>query len=181
MLRGASGAGKSTLLHLMAGLMLPTEGAVHVDDRNLNSMNDQERSRLRREHFGLIFQKLNLLTHLTVSENVELSLSGSSREERAKRVAQALARVKMAELAQVRASLLSGGEQQRVAVARVLAQGPMVILADEPTSSLDDENAAFVIKALKTAAQGKTLFIASHDDRLKDSFQDIRTLEELSK
>jgi putative ABC transport system ATP-binding protein len=181
LLRGASGSGKSSLLHLMAGLMLPTEGTVQVGDRTLNSMNDQERSRLRREHIGLIFQKLNLLSHLTVSENVQLSLLGLSEAEKAKRVAQALARVKITDLAGARASVLSGGEQQRVAVARVLAQSPLMILADEPTSSLDDENAAFVIEALKIAAQGKTLFVASHDDRLTGSFKDIRTLSELSK
>ena len=122
-----------------------------------------------------------MLSHLTVAENVQLSLPSQNRNknESSKRVAQALARVNIAELSHTRASVLSGGEQQRVAVARVLAQSPSIILADEPTSSLDDENATFVIEALKSAAQGKTLFVVSHDDRLKSAFKDIRTLESL--
>jgi ABC-type lipoprotein export system ATPase subunit len=162
----------------MAGLMLPSEGTVHLGTHELNVMSDVERSQLRRSTLGLIFQKLNLLAHLTVSENVELAMPSSG--DKVKRVAEALARVNMTEFAQARTSILSGGEQQRVAVARVLAQAPEIILADEPTSSLDDENAAFVMNALKNAAQGKTLLVVSHDDRLMKSFKDIRTIEDLS-
>ena len=173
LLRGASGTGKSSLLHLIAGLMRPSSGEIHVDGRDLSSMNDADRALFRRQHLGVIFQKLNLLSHLTVAENIALV----SRD--AKAIASALARVKMGEMADVRASVLSGGEQQRVAVARVLAQSPDLILADEPTSSLDDENASFVIDALKAAAQGKTFLVVSHDDRLAREFKDIRSLQEL--
>lgn len=161
--------------------MLPTTGAIHVGDHEITKMTDAERARFRRTNIGLIFQKLNLLSHLTVAENVELALSPNlaPAEGRAKRVASALARVKLGDRSGERTAVLSGGEQQRVAVARVLAQAPELILADEPTSSLDDENAAFVIEALKSAAQGKTLLVVSHDDRLHQAFKDVRTLGDL--
>lgn len=160
----------------MAGLMLPTHGSVVLDGRPLSSLSDSERARLRRSSIGLIFQKLNLLSHLTAEENVALAISNGAKKTTA---ASALARVGLGEMAGVRASLLSGGEQQRVAVARVLAQVPEIVLADEPTSSLDDENARFVIEALKSAAQGKTLLVVSHDDRLHREFADVLALEDL--
>lgn len=153
--------------------MLPTEGSVVLDETRLSDLSDSARAKLRRDSIGFIFQKLNLLSHLTVAENV--ALAGGNEAA----VLQALTQIGLAELKSVRASLLSGGEQQRVAVARVLAQAPQIILADEPTSSLDDQNAQFVIEALKKAARGKTLLVVSHDDRLRESFTDIRKLEEL--
>ncbi len=161
--------------------MSPTAGEVHFGERTLSSMNDRERSRLRRQHIGLIFQKLNLLTHLTASENVALALHHQNRSAQDELVAKALGRVRMTDFASVRTANLSGGEQQRIAVARVLAQKPDIILADEPTSSLDDENARFVIEELKSAAKGKTLLIVSHDDRLASHFKDRRSLADLAK
>ncbi len=173
LLRGASGTGKSSLLHLLAGLMLPSQGSITADGVLISDLSDSSRARWRRENVGLIFQKLNLLSHLTVSENVALASSAAQSQ------AQAIHDVGLSELANERASVLSGGEQQRVAVARVLAQPSRLILADEPTSSLDDGNAAFVINALKRASIGRTLIVVSHDDRLASSFSDIRTLESL--
>jgi ABC-type lipoprotein export system ATPase subunit len=173
LLRGASGTGKSSLLHLIAGLMAPTKGSVFVGDQNLAELSDSNRASFRRKSVGLIFQKLNLISHLTVAENV--SLAGGDADA----VATALKSVGLSEMTNVKAALLSGGEQQRVAVARVLAQAPDVILADEPTSSLDDVNAQFVIEALKKAAKGKSLLVVSHDDRLQDQFKDVRLMETL--
>ena len=174
LLHGASGTGKSSLLHLIAGLMQPTSGDVRVGDRSLSTMSEPERSRLRRSSFGLIFQKLNLLSHLTSAENIALSIFDPAR------VSWALEQVRMTAFANERVSNLSGGEQQRIAVARVLAQAPEILLADEPTSSLDDENAAFVADALKKAAKGKTLLVVSHDDRLVSRFSDRRSLSDLT-
>lgn len=153
--------------------MRPSTGSVFLGPHELSALSDGARSTLRRDHMGLIFQKLNLLSHLTVTENVALA-GGPD-------VATALKRVGLAELSEARAAVLSGGEQQRVAVARVLAQKPGIVLADEPTSSLDDKNAAFVIDALKEAARGRTLLVVSHDDRVVRAFSQIVSLEELSK
>lgn len=154
--------------------MNPDAGEIRVGERSFASMSDSERSRWRRAHLGLIFQKLNLLSHLTASENVALVGASSDAAH------EALKRVRLAEFARERVSNLSGGEQQRVAVARVLAQAPAIILADEPTSSLDDDNAAFVIDALKTAATGRTLLVVSHDDRLTSQFTDRRSLADFA-
>ncbi len=187
LIQGASGRGKTTLLHLIAGLFLPSEGVVEIGGNRLTTLNDDERCELRRAQFGIVFQKLNLLEHLTASENVELALpkslpsgKGTGRDEI---VAAALKSVKMTDHADDRAATLSLGEQQRVAVARVLAAKPAIILADEPTSSLDDENAEFVMSALLEAAspkqgQARTLVVVSHDARVKKSFQRIINFSE---
>jgi putative ABC transport system ATP-binding protein len=176
LIQGASGRGKTTLLHLLAGLFLPTSGVVEVNGQRFTSLSDDARCELRRENYGIVFQKLNLLEHLTAAENVELALSAKvSPDSRAQVVSQALAAVQMSEHSEDRAATLSLGEQQRVAVARVLAARPAVILADEPTSSLDDKNADFVMKALFAAAEphngsSPALVVVSHDARVKKLF-----------
>lgn len=171
MIRGASGQGKTTFLHMLAGLFLPTTGRVRIGDQDLTAMTDSERCQLRRRHIGLVFQKLNLLEHLTAAENIMIA-GGASAISRSQAFA-SLASVQMSERADERASWLSVGEQQRIAVARVLAGRPDILFADEPTSSLDDRNAEFVIQALLGAAKGKTLIVVSHDHRVESSFQTI--------
>ena len=171
LIRGASGQGKTTFLHMIAGLFLPTTGRVRIGQYDLSDMTDSERCNLRRQHIGLVFQKLNLLEHLTAAENIILA-GGPGRILHSHAFA-SLASVQMSEHADDRASWLSVGEQQRVAVARVLAAHPDLLFADEPTSSLDDRNAEFVLQALIDAAKGKTLIIVSHDQRLSSSFQHI--------
>jgi ABC-type lipoprotein export system ATPase subunit len=170
LLRGPSGAGKTTLLHLIAGLLAPSEGSVLVNEQNLRFLSDNQRCQLRRSRMGLIFQTLNLLDHLTALENVQLVLSGPSQRDRAM---DALSQMQLTSVPDRLTAVLSLGEQQRVAVARVLAQKPEVILADEPTSSLDDANATVVIQSLLSLPHQPTCIVVSHDHRLPRHFSSV--------
>ena len=165
LIEGPSGAGKTTLLHLLSGLFLAPDSQIQIGSHSLHKLSDDERSELRKSIFGLVFQKLSLLDHLTALENVMLGTSDISRAQGA------LQKLGLDSKVGTRTALLSLGEQQRVAVARVLAQQPQIILADEPTSSLDDESAQIVIQALLQAAQNKTLIVVSHDHRLRSAFR----------
>jgi ABC-type lipoprotein export system ATPase subunit len=167
LIEGPSGIGKTTLIHLIAGLLDPTDGYVFVDDKNLRFLSDGERCDLRRQHFGIIFQKLNLLDHLTALENVRITLRGKDNDDKARA---ALKSVGMDSFANAITVTLSLGEQQRVAAARILAAAPDFILADEPTSSLDDKNAEAVLDAL-FARPDSTLIMVSHDHRIKARFK----------
>lgn len=172
LIQGESGKGKTTFLHMLAGLFIPKEGSVTIGTQILSQLSDKERTELRRKSIGVVFQKLNLLDHLTVEENLELLSKSSS---------QVLEKVQLQKKSQQRCSSLSQGEQQRVAVARVLAQKPGLILADEPTSSLDATNADFVMKSLKEEAHGKTLIVVSHDHRIEKYFDSVIQFEEIIK
>ena len=177
LIRGPSGHGKTTLLHLIAGLFLPPEGDVVVGEAEFHRMSDHARSDFRKKNIGIIFQRLNLLEQLTAYENVLLGMN-SGTELRSKKIDKALAKLKVQDKANVLTAKLSLGEQQRVAVARVLAAEPSLVLADEPTSSLDAENAELVQKNLFDAAQGKTLVIVSHDDRISSGFDQVLHFDE---
>ena len=170
LLHGPSGRGKTTLLNLIAGQFLPHAGSIRVGDVELTALDEDARARFRREHLGIIFQRWNLIDHLTVLENVMLGLSLRGMERRRQRALEALRAVGLEALAARRGGLLSPGEQQRIAVARVRAAEPDVILADEPTSSLDDPGAARVLDALEDAARGRTLLVVSHDPRARARF-----------
>jgi putative ABC transport system ATP-binding protein len=177
LLQAPSGKGKTTFLHLIAGLFQPEEGYVFVGENNLRFLSDEQRCRLRREHFGMIFQKLNLIDHLTAEENVLLALP--ARAHGSGRAKESLERLGIGALAGSRTANLSLGEQQRVAVARVLAARPRIVLADEPTSSLDDANAGAVIDALLTLPGDPTLVVVSHDHRIRSRFERCIDFEEL--
>lgn len=170
LIKGQSGCGKTTFLHLLAGLFSPSQGSVRIGEHDLSQMGDGELCHFRRESLGVIFQKLNILDHLTVEENIFLVSKNTD----------VLKKVKLADRKKDRCSYLSLGEQQRVAVARVLAQAPPVVLADEPTSSLDQVNAEFVMRALKESAQGKTLIVVSHDERIEKYFDQVIDFKELN-
>lgn len=175
LIEGASGKGKTTLLHLIGGLFFPDRGEVHIGEHRLNGMTDEQRCRFRRENIGIIFQKLNLIEHLTPLENVLLA-TGSDAEAKA---IEALKSVGLSDRIKERSGVLSVGEQQRVAVARVLASNPQIILADEPTSSLDEANSTRVMELLFKAAGGKTLVVVSHDHRIENKFNTIMKFEDL--
>lgn len=177
LIQGPSGKGKTTLLHLIAGLFAPTEGSVQVGDQNLRYLSDSELCRMRRRHFGIVFQKLNLLEHLTASENV--LLAAPPRGTDAREVAKALDAVGLSNRADERAGNLSLGEQQRVAVARILVQKPDIVLADEPTSSLDEKNAFLVIRNLIGLDGKRTLVVVSHDHRIEREFTEKLDFERL--
>jgi ABC-type lipoprotein export system ATPase subunit len=169
LIEGPSGVGKTTLIHLLAGLFDPSEGYVFVDEQNLKFLSDASRCALRRKRFGIIFQKLNLLDHLTALENVLIGVSHPNKKELARG---ALREVGMESFCDIVVANLSQGEQQRVATARILAGAPDFILADEPTSSLDDKNSTAVLDALFRLSKS-TLVLVSHDHRVRDRFSTI--------
>ena len=147
---GESGSGKSTLLNLIAGLDQPDAGSVAIDGANLGVMNDEQRTLTRRAKLGFVFQSFHILPHLTVAQNVELPLVllGVAQETRAERVAELLAAVGLGDRGASMPRELSGGELQRIALARALVHRPLLILADEPTGNLDPDTAQTVLRLL---------------------------------
>jgi putative ABC transport system ATP-binding protein len=162
---GPSGCGKSTLLGLVAGLEIPTAGRVSVSGREISSLPDGQRARLRRDQLGLVFQSDNLLPFLTAVENVSLQLALHGADDGYERCLGMLAELGLAGDAEKLPDQLSGGQRQRVAIARALIHRPRVILADEPTGSLDADNSAAVIDLLLVAQResGVTLVVVTHD------------------
>jgi ABC-type lipoprotein export system ATPase subunit len=161
---GPSGCGKSTMLHLIAALDTPTSGAVLVDGRDLRTVRDL--SAYRRNHVGLVFQLHNLLPSQPVLSNVEVVMFGTHRSahERRAHALDLLARVDLAGREHRLPSQLSGGERQRVAIARALANGPELLLADEPTGSLDSVSAGHVLALFQSLhADGMTVVLVTHD------------------
>jgi putative ABC transport system ATP-binding protein len=169
MVMGPSGNGKTTLLNCLSGLDDIDAGTVTVDGRNLFAMTDADRTRHRAERMGFIFQAFNLIPVLSAAENVELPLAvnGVPWKQARVRARAMLARVGLAARVDHRPSELSGGEQQRVAVARALVAEPAVVWADEPTGALDSQTAKGIVALLhEVHAAGQTLVIVTHDDRL---------------
>lgn len=166
-LRGASGSGKSSLLNIIGCLDRPTEGTVTLDGLNVIGRSDPDLSRIRARAIGFIFQSFHLLPRLTAVENVELPMSyAGGRADRDKALT-LLARVGLAQRADHFPTELSGGEQQRVAVARALINAPSVILADEPTGNLDTHAGGEVMQILKSLhEEGRTIVLVTHDDNL---------------
>ena len=167
---GRSGSGKSTLLHLAAGIDVPTRGSVSVRGTPLEGLNETARTRLRRHEIGFVFQLFHLLPHLTVRDNVALPDLIAGVRERAyrERVAALLERVGLPDRADDPVAGLSGGEMQRVAICRALLRRPRLLLADEPTGSLDDASGEVVMDLMlrMVAEEGATLVYATHSREL---------------
>ena len=177
-IEGPSGSGKSTLLSLIGLLDVPTEGELFIKDTAVSALSKSERARFRNQEVGFIFQNFNLIGDLTSYENVELPLTygNASRSERSRRVLEALERVDMKHRTKHYPAQLSGGEQQRVAVARALATDPLILLADEPTGNLDSHNGQAVMALLKRLHDGgSTVCMVTHDPRY--SFYSARTVQ----
>lgn len=164
---GASGSGKSTLLHVLAGLTRPDEGRVFIEGRDLSVLSDRELTRFRRRRIGLVFQAFNLVPALTAEENVTLPIvsDGRGASEVRDRLEALLDRLGLAGRRRHRPDALSGGEQQRVAIARALIAGPAVVLADEPTGSLDSVTGQAICRLLGelSAEQGRTIVVVTHE------------------
>jgi ABC-type lipoprotein export system ATPase subunit len=173
-LLGSSGSGKSTLLSLLAGLDRPTSGTIRVQDRNLSELNAEELARYRRETVGMVFQSFNLLPRMTLEENVELPLrlAEVDRNERESRVSEALERVGLGPRKQHRPSELSGGEQQRGALARALVNRPTILFADEPTGNLDSVNGEQILLLMREFQNslGMTIIMVTHERPLAEKF-----------
>ncbi len=169
---GPSGSGKSTLLHCMSGVLVPDDGQVLFDGRDVAAMSDAERSRLRLENFGFIFQDGQLLPELTATENVALPqiMRGVPRAEAHAEAIDMLTRLGLGAFVDRYPGQLSGGQVQRVAIARALAGPPSVVFADEPTAALDQATGHEVMQQIVAIAQkfGVTLVLVTHDPKIAD-------------
>jgi len=177
---GPSGSGKSTLLHLLGGLDRPTSGEILLDGTAMSSLSKDQLSRLRLTSIGFVFQAYNLIPVLTVLENTAfvLELQGIVRSERIKRAKQILAELGIEQYANQYPHRISGGEQQRVAVARAVVSDPSIVLADEPTANLDTATSLDLIDLMRrlNEEKGATFFFATHDNRLLDRVNRLITL-----
>ena len=169
---GPSGSGKSTLFHILGGLTPPTSGTVLIDGRDLVQMSEADRTRLRKTTVGFVFQKYNLLPTLTGADNIEIArhiagknVAGKNGNERDPQFEEILKLLGISSRLQHKPRALSGGEQQRIAIARALVNHPALLLADEPTGNLDTENSTAVLSILQGLNKrlGQTILMITHD------------------
>ncbi|AZQ65403.1 ABC transporter ATP-binding protein [Flammeovirga pectinis] len=179
---GPSGSGKTTLLNLVGALDEPSEGEILISGKNVAAKSDEESAQLRNEHIGFIFQSYNLLPVYTIFENVEfpLLLQKQSKGERKAAVMQALEWVGLADIANKKPSQISGGQAQRVAIARSIVKKPDIVLADEPTANLDSTNAYKIMDILKKLNKdlGITFVFSSHDTKVIEYLSRVISLED---
>lgn len=177
---GRSGSGKSTLLHCLAGLERPSAGTVVLDGVDLGTSSRAQVARLRRRSVGVVFQAYNLVPTMTVAQNVVLPLRLRGERASRRRVRDVLGSLGLADRAGARPATLSGGEQQRVALARVLLADPRVVLADEPTGALDGESASLVMSVLRTIAStaGRAVVVVTHDHAVAAACDRVVGLED---
>jgi putative ABC transport system ATP-binding protein len=179
---GPSGSGKTTLLTMIGGLLKPTSGSVHINGLDITAMKESALPRVRRHYVGFIFQVFNLLEPLSAVENVEVALNLAGNNGRgARRKAEAiLDDLGMGHRLRFKPNDLSGGEKQRVSIARALANDPQLILADEPTANLDSKQGHDVVVLLRDIAkkQGRTVIIVSHDHRIREMAERVLWLED---
>ena len=169
---GKSGTGKTTLLHILCGLLKPKQGHVFIDGTNIFSLDSSQLDKFRGKNIGIVFQQAHLLKSLTVEENLKSALFFSQKKESTEEIYKLVEQLGLQQFIKKNVGKLSVGEQQRVAIARALIHKPKILFADEPTSSLDDENTANVVQLLKeqTAKFQTSLVIVTHDFRLKSLF-----------
>ena len=178
LITGDSGKGKTTYLHILGGLLQPTTGTIEINKENMLALSEKKLDKFRGKNIGIVFQKSHFVSALTVLENLEMAswlATGKKNSVRAKRL---LEQLDVANQANKLPSQLSIGQQQRVSIARALMNEPKVLLADEPTSSLDDKNAEKVIELLTSLSKEykAALVIVTHDSRIKEKFINKITL-----
>lgn len=180
LLMGPSGSGKTTLLTILGALAPPDSGRVLVDGIDLTTMSERARAEFRRANIGFIFQSFRLMTGLTAEENIRMSLSMRGFGRDARLAQEALDAVGLLSKRKLKSNELSGGEKQRVAIARALAHKPPIILADEPTASLDSLNGAKVTQLLGEALvqENRLLLVVTHDDRLLKTANRVISIED---
>jgi putative ABC transport system ATP-binding protein len=180
-LMGPSGSGKSTLLHILGCLDRPTRGSYAFAGRDVGSLSDRERTRLRQDEIGFVFQFFHLLPRLTAQGNVELPLlfAGASRADRRARATRALEAVGLSDRMRHRPDQLSGGQRQRVAIARAVVMEPRLLLADEPTGNLDRAAAVEVMDLLDAMNRdGQTVVLVTHDPEIADRARTIVRMDD---
>jgi putative ABC transport system ATP-binding protein len=164
---GASGSGKSTLFSVLGGLTPPTSGSVHIGGKDLSHMTNAERTRLRRDTVGFVFQKYNLLPTLTAEDNIKIvQYIGNHATEFDSSFQEVLSLLAIGDRMTHKPRALSGGQQQRVAIARAIVNHPAILLADEPTGNLDSQNSVAVLKLLRSLNErlGQTIMMITHDE-----------------
>lgn len=179
---GPSGSGKTTLLNIIGSLDTPSEGSAVVMDKSISKLSHKQSAQLRNKHIGFIFQTYNLLPVYTVYENVEFSLllQHMNATERKKAVLQALEWVGLTDKIKSKPNMLSGGECQRVAIARSMVKKPEIVLADEPTANLDSANSHHILQTMKKLNQelNVTFLFSTHDEKVMKYLNRIITLED---
>lgn len=175
LITGFSGSGKTTFLHLLAGLLKPASGDVAIAGEKINKMSNAALDRFRGREIGIVFQTSHFVQSLTVAENLELARFLAKNKPDSERVKTLLSRLGLGDKENKKPHQLSVGEQQRAAIARAMANQPAVVLADEPTASLDDANCKAMTELLRSEceASGATLVIVTHDQRIKDLIQQV--------
>ncbi|SHJ84943.1 ABC transporter ATP-binding protein [Pseudozobellia thermophila] len=175
---GRSGVGKTTLLHLMAGLLTPKEGLVKIGDVDINTLSDRALDRFRGRHIGMVFQNNHALRSLTVLENIKARLFFSGKSMVDKDIETLLGQLQIGDCKNQKINELSVGQLQRLGIAMAFVHRPRLLLADEPTSSLDDLNCATVLQLLKQQAEKNkaNLVVITHDKRIKSAFKNVITL-----
>ncbi len=179
---GPSGSGKTTFLNTISGLDSPTEGEIQLNGKDLRKMNGKELSDMRRDNIGFIFQSYNLIPVLTVEENIEyiMMLQGIKASERKKRVSQILKEVELSGFEEIFPPQLTGGQQQRVAVARAIVSNPTLILADEPTANLDSKTSNSLLDMMKRLNKetNMTFLFSTHDPLIMEKADRVITLKD---
>lgn len=182
LITGSSGSGKSTLLHIISGILKPTNGVVTISGKDIYKLSESQRDRFRGETIGIIYQKPYLVNALSVYQNVTLSRYAAGLSDDSELVDKILKRLGIYDKKNHSPDTLSIGQQQRVSIARALAISPTLIIADEPTSSLDDRNAREVINLLQETSHdfNCALIVTTHDQRVKERFVKILELGEVA-
>ena len=178
---GPSGSGKSTLLSMIGLLDRPTAGSVFIEDKEITKVKEGDAPKIRREKIGFVFQHFNLLSTLTAIENVDIAMrfSGVSKKKRKERAYELLSQVGLGDRLTHRPSELSGGEQQRVAIARSMANNPAIILADEPTGAVDTKTREIIVGILKDLSKnGQTIIVVTHDTEVAKQTNRIITMRD---
>lgn len=172
LLLGESGSGKTTLLHILTGILKPTDGEVQINDTSVYSLSSKKLDQFRGRNIGIIFQRPHLIKSLTIAENLLMAQSFARLPEDMNRVNEVLASLGIAAKKNAYPNELSQGQLQRVSIARAVINKPALLIADEPTSSLDDKNAAAVLELLlqQSGLNQATMIVATHDKRVKDAF-----------
>jgi len=173
LITGASGTGKTTLLHLLGGLLQPTSGSIFINEVNICELSAKKLDHFRGQNIGLILQKAHFIASLNVLENIELASWLTDKTKKNEKAKELLSLLGLEKFGSKLPSQLSVGQQQRVSIARALINEPKLLLADEPTSSLDDENTKIVADLLANLSQkyNAALIIVTHDQRLKERFK----------
>lgn len=169
---GKSGSGKTTLLHLLAGILKAEKGNIEINHTDITQLNEKQLDTFRGQNIGIVFQKANFISSLNVLENIELTSWLATKNKQSQRAKKILSQLDLSAHLYKKPTELSVGQQQRVSIARAIINEPKLILADEPTSNLDDENCFNVATLLETTAKkvNAALIIVTHDSRLKDKY-----------